>query len=469
MPVLLGGLFTLGLSIRAIAAADLPKEEIFKLRGVSVFGLSGRGGSEAYFLRGQSAECQDKPFAEVKAYPAFKSPKPIYGSVRFAGEASDRKNTGLLFYYALDESQGAGQGYDRLYFDLNRDLDLRNDTALAPQANPPEAAKQAYSGVKQQVIFEPLLVSFDWGAAGTHKVQLIPRLTISVYEKEEYKQISFIRSRAYEGQIKVAGEAYDVLLGNDYFISGRLDHPGAALVLTPKQEPRNPVRWWGGDRLMALHKIKGDYYSFSANPTGDHLTLHPYTGELGTFEVGPGPRKLDKLTVNGSLQGEDRAVAVGGRVEDGWANATRSCRLPTGDYLPSYLTLEYGRLRISLSQNYHSEGGPRDRGGRAPVYALHIRKDQPCVLDFSNKPDVMFACPTNAQRVKAGELLSVKAVLVDPRLDIMIRGLDDTSRKQTQGPDGKALGYERNLSLDPKVRITRANGELVAEGVMPFG
>ena len=35
--------------------------------------------------------------------------------------------------------------------------------------------------------------------------------------------------------------------------------------------------------------------------------------------------------------------------------------------------------------------------------------------------------------------------------------------------EGKALGYERNLSLDPKVVITRANGEKVAEGVMPFG
>ena len=91
------------------------------------------------------------------------------------------------------------------------------------------------------------------------------------------------------------------------------------------------------------------------------------------------------------------------------------------------------------------------------------------MLDFSNKPEVMFACPTNGQRVKAGEALTLKAVLADAKLDIMIRGLDDTSRKATKGPDGKDLGYERNVSLDPKVRITRANGDLVAEGVMPFG
>jgi hypothetical protein len=51
----------------------------------------------------------------------------------------------------------------------------------------------------------------------------------------------------------------------------------------------------------------------------------------------------------------------------------------------------------------------------------------------------------------------------------MIRGLDDTGRKQTKDAEGKALGYERNLSLDPKVVITRAGGEKAAEGVMPFG
>jgi len=53
--------------------------------------------------------------------------------------------------------------------------------------------------------------------------------------------------------------------------------------------------------------------------------------------------------------------------------------------------------------------------------------------------------------------LTVKAVLIDPELDIMIRRLYDTGQKP------------RRVSLDPKVVITRADGETVAEGVMPFG
>jgi hypothetical protein len=100
---------------------------------------------------------------------------------------------------------------------------------------------------------------------------------------------------------------------------------------------------------------------------------------------------------------------------------------------------------------------------------MAVRKDKPFVMDFSNQPEVMFTSPAKAQRVRLGEELEVKAVLIDPKLDIMIRGLEDTTRKQTQTPDGRPLNYQRNLSLDPKVLITRTNGEKVAEGVMPFG
>jgi len=47
--------------------------------------------------------------------------------------------------------------------------------------------------------------------------------------------------------------------------------------------------------------------------------------------------------------------------------------------------------------------------------------------------------------------LQVKAVLIDPSLDIMYRRI-------RQGD-----------TLNPKVTIKRADGEVVAEGVMPFG
>jgi len=73
---------------------------------------------------------------------------------------------------------------------------------------------------------------------------------------------------------------------------------------------------------------------------------------------------------------------------------------------------------------------------------------------FSNRPNVLFALPAKDHRVKLGDTLEVKAVLVDSAFDLMIRRITDTTRKDSQSGD---------LSLDPTVTITRANGEKVAE------
>jgi hypothetical protein len=274
----------------------------------------------------------------------------------------------------------------------------------------------------------------------------------------------------------------------------------------------------GADQLRAIHKIQGTHYRFSATPAGDKLFVRPYEGDFGTFRIGAGWRFILNKNVSGSLISKDAALAVGKGFERDWPKPTRSCSLPVGDYLPAMLTLTLGPLRISVSDNYHSDGKPRDRAGLPPVYGIKIRKDKPFVLDFSNKPDVIFASPAADLRLKPGEQLSVKAVLVDPELDIMIRGLEakpsyaDSTllvklsilvliifgilwlllprlrrrcRRYRFLPILSALGavvlvaclialsaIGPKLSYDeiiPRVLITRANGEKVAEGAMPFG
>jgi hypothetical protein len=219
---------------------------------------------------------------------------------------------------------------------------------------------------------------------------------------------------------------------------------------------------------MAMHKAGGRYYTLSASPIGDELRVRPYDGEFGTFKIGAGGRELSIGGVQGSLQALDRAVAVGNSDANGFLSETSSCQLPVGEYLPAYLSVRLGKFRIAVSQNYHSDGKPRDRAGGPLVYGIALQKDRPFVLDFSGKPDVLFASPAKDQRVKLGGELQVKAVLVDPKLDIMIRRLDDTTRKQPR-VEGMPAGYQRDMSLDPTVIVTRTNGEKVAEGVMPFG
>lgn len=460
---LLSAVMVCGLAFRIMGAGESGDSSTFKLRKVSVF-----ESSQNNFLRGQMCRCQVKPFSEVKNYPAFTSSVPVFGSIRFGGK-SDDTNSGALFYFAVDESRGTGKGYDRLYFDANRDLDLRNDpVAKLQQPSPDHGYKPNFSGIKAVVAFDFLKLNLGPNGGSPAPVEIMPRLLLTGDDKETYRFMFFVRTHFYEGDIKVADEKFHAQLGNDYAISPGFDFPGTALVLSGE---KSSFDWWGGDRISAMHKVDGRFYSFSASPVGDELTVHPYPGDLGTFEIGPGTRKLTNanFSLTGSFEARDWAIAVGGDIKDGRPVEASRCQVPAGDYLPEFLTLQFGRLRIQLSQNYHSEGKRQNRDGRPNVYGITIRKDRPYVLDFSNQPDVMFTSPTNNQRIKPGDTLMVAAVLVDPKLDIMIRRLEDTSRKLTKDAEGKTLGYERNLSLDPKVVITRANGEKVAEGVMPFG
>ncbi len=264
------------------------------------------------------------------------------------------------------------------------------------------------------------------------------------------------------GEIKIDGIEYDVFLA---------PHPRTDFCLIPKSSPQNYPRWFGAEQLNAIHAIGGKYYSFATTPAGDKLIVRPYEGTLGTFEVGAGGRNIQEMAIQGSLRSEDTAVAVGGELERGFPKPAKSCRLPVGDYLPAIVTVTFGRISISVSNNYYSEG-QRRRGSRTDVYGIKVRQDKPFIFDFSNKPEVMFVSPAKDHRVKLGQELKVEAVLIDRELDIMIRRLNDTTRKEKKEyatPDGQKRTFERDVSLDPKVIIMRADGETVAEGVMPFG
>src|SRR5271157_3544642 len=109
--LLVCGLIGAGVAFHIPGTCETNDNRTFKLREVSVF-----AGSKEPFIRGQMCRCQDKPFPEVKSYPVFASQAPLFGAVRFGARAS-QTNSGLLFYFAVDESRGTGKGYDRLYFD----------------------------------------------------------------------------------------------------------------------------------------------------------------------------------------------------------------------------------------------------------------------------------------------------------------------------------------------------------------
>ena len=208
----LSSLVLLCLLLVANAFGNKEKTEglMFNLDEVSAFEIDEQ--IRWRFVRGQLGDCGEQPNADVRAYPAFKSGKPLYGSVRFASEYGE-KDSGIQYHLAIDESTGTGNGYDCLYFDLNRDLDLTNDTPLVPLKSPPDGALLKYSSIKQQVCFDYLNVDFDFGSAGQRPLEIMPRLTTS---ESGYTSLTFVTTKARTGKIEVAGRQYTVLLGHNY-------------------------------------------------------------------------------------------------------------------------------------------------------------------------------------------------------------------------------------------------------------
>ncbi|MHC4842641.1 MAG: hypothetical protein ACYTEE_02460 [Planctomycetota bacterium] len=247
------------------------------------------------------------------------------------------------------------------------------------------------------------------------------------------------------------------------------DYTELALI---NSKTKQSARWWGADTAGSVHKINGKLYELSVIGDRKLFVAKPYLGEMGIIRVGVGGRNFKKAEFYGSLKSENSAAAVG-ELGDLWTEPTSEFSVPVGDYYPYLMRVTYDNMRIMISNNYHDDLEGKSMGDRERVYGIKIRKDKPYVFDLSNKPAIVFDQPKeNASRFRRGEEIKFAAVLIDPELDIMIRGLDDTSvkvMKEYTNSDGSKRSFETDKSLDPTVVITRADGEVVAEGVMPFG
>jgi hypothetical protein len=493
-----------------------PGPTTFELREISIFDKNSVQSNPYRLAVGAFATCSTEPDKAVKAYPKLKSKQPLYGKLQFDHDFTRGK--WIEFHFVLDESGEAPAAeaksapetkpekslwqslvekfsgtadkgkpakrappepklsrYDRLYIDLNRDLDLRNDPVHKPMKAPPWRMLSFWT-VAERMAFDYVDIPVDYGPGiGVRPFRVLPWLTISTDEGHTYRTMHFVATVARQGRIRVGGHAYQALLAQPYLLTGRFDRPLTALYLKPadRKEKVEDNGGFAGGYLSTARWRDGRLYTTSATPLGDKLTVTPYGGDFGIFTVGPGGRDIKKITYHGSLASETMSFELQSDPSAPQAEQkeARQFKAPVGDYYPSWLSIDYGRLHLSLSDNYHSDGHPR--GWDTPRnFFIKIRKDRPFTLDFSHKPAVLFASPAKDRQYKPGDEVSVKAVLIDPVCDIMIRHLDDNSRKTKETiklSGGKTTTYERPLSLDPLVTITNAAGTKVAEGPMPFG
>jgi hypothetical protein len=468
-------------------AATQPANVAYDTKVVPAFeAASGTGDSGV--ARGQSQVCTTDPAQGVK-YPKALSEKPLYGSLtcRPTPDASQC----AVFAFFLDESAGTGKGYDRLYFDFKGNGDLTNVQPVGLRKGP---APENVNWGGEAVYFEPVKVEFDIGE-GLGKVAEDLSTRLVSYGGGRWV-LSFIADVRH-AEIRLGRRGYTALLAQTDTITGRFDGTGTGLFLKEAGARGDIARWWGADSINQMRCEDGTWYSFSATAKGDKLIVHTYRGELGVLVVGPGGRDVNRLgrppdrkgqgtdtapvassaparpviTFQGSVKSKDTQLAVGTFAGgSGWPEGVERMTLPEGDYTANLLGVQIGRLSIELSHNYHADGKPF--GSDHIVYGMKVRKDKPFILDFSDKPEVIWPSPAKGAIVRPGETVRIMAVLIDPKLDVMIRQLDDTSQKVKKTVtfgDRESQIIERNKSLDPMITIADSSGKQVASGVMPFG
>jgi len=398
---------------------------------------------------GQYAECNNTtPDKEVKKYPTFKSQKPIYGSITFDSNYTV-PNSGIKYYFAIDESLGTDKGYDTFYFDINRDLDLTNDKSLNPMKNLPDNVLKS-SGESKITYFDYLTINFDYGQEiGIKPFQIIPHLTVYTFG---YSYLHFLSTTARKGEIHIGNYKYDAVIAQWYIISGRFDRPFTGIFLTPLEGAPPLGKWTGSEMLRSMHSIDGKFYSFSTTPTGDKLFVNPYKGDLGIFAMGPGNRKIKDMSVYGCIMSENTVVPIGKENPGGWPTKTKECRIPVGEYFPNYLQVEYGQLSMNIRQNQHSDGKANDRQDRPMAYGIKITKETPFYFDFPNQPEILFTSPEKDMKFKPGDTVSVETYLIDPKWDFVILNLKNNKR-----------------DLLPLVEIFNSSGKRIVTGAMRYG
>ncbi|MBM4088737.1 MAG: hypothetical protein FJ276_04810 [Planctomycetes bacterium] len=497
-------LFSLGgLLLAATVSAPLPalaEDRVFPLEEVSVFKeLENHPELARAVSFANYADCDATPRSEVKKYPELKSQHPLYGTIDLGGEPLSGSGS-ISVHFVLDQTQptvappkpkpsvfrrilgswwfdDSDDGeemlqFDRLYFDANRDLDLTNDPVLSRLKDPPwgNDRKGEFFRLPDAQPFEFAKMEFDGGpGGGTHTVQLL--LTVVAATADE-GYLEYRSPTARKGVIQIGDRQFTAVLAQTESITGRFDKPFVGLFLfTPQGIEQEPF-WWGGNFLGTMREYDGQLYSCHATPSGDQLTVRPYTGDYGTLEIaakGGGGKDVGAV---GALLSRDGHLLFVGKAQSWYASTKeQSKRLPVGDYWPMNLTVGLGGFEVDFSPSRYDENG--QDAAQEPRYLIKIRKDQSFAIDFSERPEITVVNPRPGATVKANEEIYVEAILVDRKLGLMIRDIEDTSgpgqEVTFQVEDGKPVTFTRYPSLNPTVTITDAAGAVVASGAMPFG
>lgn len=508
------------LVVGATAPGWAAEVEVFPLEETAVFepvAADGADERQAMLDRYQmtdhrTAHCQPTPQAGV-VYPKLQSPRPLYGAVPLSESADPTP-------FVLDESEPVAEpapqdaapaqappvmvpmtpgtvpamvpgaastvpdvkrNYDVLYIDLNGDRDLTNDPPLRVMKDPPPLLA-SITGNRSLVVFDPLEFKPTGAQASeaqpvryvpwliTYQQPLAPGLLRAITQRAS---LMVTPTTVRTGRIRIAETWYRAALWRP-----RPGMSGRVLVKPETNLPNpsgRPPAWQ--QVPLGPYQAPSGFYDIAASPAGDQISVGPYTGPLGELHFDPGARQLDRFGAAGTLQSSSTShvwMGVPGNYSP--TEWTAAFKLPEGDYRLTYFTLACGDLLASFSPNPNRPQLPTtDPSGQTAAFPIAIRAERPVVMRLGERPTVTFVNPSPQvnQTFQLGQPIVIQALLLDPSLDCIIRGLSSPSQKMQEQTDDAATGQARGqpvyTALVPRVSITNSAGREVARGPMPFG
>jgi len=395
-----------------------------------------------------------EPSPLVRKYPQFVSAKPLFGSF-FTDIADHEERPDAGRPYAVDESKGTGTGYDTLYLDANYNLDLTDDKPVKGV----QSSTEDY-----RTCFDEIAVHDGEGGA---EVVVAPRLEEA---SRVFWLVGFPPRYIREGTVRIGGRECTVTLMGGKSGSGGFDEPSTLMrVVVAASDARigQTVLWHRYDQsgiqvtLGTRFQLGDEWYSLSATPDGNQVTVHRYRGDFGVVRVSHNGKTAGNVVRGGLLRGRDGMNALLPQGEpSGAAPYEGELCVPAGDYVPENIGVSVGVPYLFARWRPTGEDGVTyaDRD-----YFLKVRKGAPCTLDVESSAEILWGQSDGDKAYTAGDTISVwprlatktlmiQAVIQSPPLakfypTILIQ--DSTGKTIKQDPVKAAYRWHVPFGLAP--------------------
>jgi hypothetical protein len=272
----------------------------------------------------------DKARNEIGKLPGLKSEKPEFFAF---GLDSDVSGKALLM--AIDESGGTGKGYDTVCLDTNRNGDLSDEMPVRfERANEgactPWVEVQSHQGpLDGEHTDHPIKVRLRVNQLG--KID-------SLRLERKGAWVGIVDSNKGKVQFALVDTNYNGLYGEPsrYAHDGNTSYSGDFAFADTNGFGRVVPLIYDAHsfQLYGVTKAVGKFYTVTANPMGNKVSIEPYGGPMGKLLVRAGNI--------GGLKGSADQMGASGNTA--WYNFTTSpgtpADLPAGDYKIEWLSMQ---------------------------------------------------------------------------------------------------------------------------------